>query len=244
MEDVRLTSRIDEIAQRFADVPGGLMPALHAVQHELGLHRSGSGARCWPACSTSRSRRCTVSSASTPTSAPPPPRGPIVQICRAEACQARGADAVDGARSRSVRLGCTGRAGRGVLPRQLRLGAVGGHRRPALRTSRSRRCRAVCSTMRSPPDAVNSGRGGAVDASRNRHGLRADRRRRSFGRSRRDRRRPRRVAGGSRRAQRVARLAVARADDRGRDARGSRRLRTGPRRRRVGTAERRCTERR
>jgi len=74
----------------FADWPGGLMPALHAVQHHAGfIDRSLipllaetfnlSHAEVHGVISFYKDFRTT------------PPKGPTVQVCRAEACQARGA---------------------------------------------------------------------------------------------------------------------------------------------------------
>ncbi|MGD9703961.1 MAG: NAD(P)H-dependent oxidoreductase subunit E [Acidimicrobiia bacterium] len=78
------------IVHGYADVPGGLMPALHALQREVGYIDPGvipvladifnlSAAEVHGVISFYKDFRTT------------PPVGPIVQICRAEACQARGA---------------------------------------------------------------------------------------------------------------------------------------------------------
>ena len=81
---------VASIIGSFADWPGGLMPALHAVQHQAGfIDRSlipllaetfnVSNAEVHGVISFYKDFRTT------------PPKGPIVQVCRAEACQARGA---------------------------------------------------------------------------------------------------------------------------------------------------------
>ena len=81
---------IDSIIRSHADWPGGLMPTLHAVQHHAGfIDRSLipllaetfnlSHAEVHGVISFYKDFRTTA------------PKGPIVQVCRAEACQARGA---------------------------------------------------------------------------------------------------------------------------------------------------------
>lgn len=81
---------IESIIRSHADWPGGLMPALHAVQHQAGfIDRSLipllaetfnlSHAEVHGVISFYKDFRTTA------------PKGPIVQVCRAEACQARGA---------------------------------------------------------------------------------------------------------------------------------------------------------
>ncbi|MEQ1874531.1 MAG: NAD(P)H-dependent oxidoreductase subunit E [Ilumatobacteraceae bacterium] len=81
---------IESIIRSHADWPGGLMPALHAVQHHAGyIDRSLipllaetfnlSHAEVHGVISFYKDFRTTA------------PKGPIVQVCRAEACQARGA---------------------------------------------------------------------------------------------------------------------------------------------------------
>jgi formate dehydrogenase iron-sulfur subunit len=80
----------DVDVQDFAQRPGGLMPALHALQHvagyidrtripELAEIFNVSEAEVHGVISFYKDFRTT------------PPKGPIVQVCRAEACQARGA---------------------------------------------------------------------------------------------------------------------------------------------------------
>ncbi len=213
MEDLRLTSRIDEIAQRFADVPGGLMPALHAVQHELGYIDPAAVPVLAGVFNLSVAEVHGVVTfyADFRTTAP---RGPIVQICRAEACQARGADAVmeraralsdSGAQVELAEVFCLGNCALG--PSAATIGRLYGRldpeavsglfddaisARPATPVAAPQPTQVETVTVYVPIDAASA-----------------------FGGSRCDGRRPRRAPGGSRRAQRVARHVVARADDRG-----------------------------
>ncbi|RFC45745.1 MAG: formate dehydrogenase iron-sulfur subunit [Verrucomicrobia bacterium] len=87
------TSALEAIIGRFSAMPGGLLPALHAIQHELGyVHRD-----CIPLLAQAFNQ--TVSEIhgvityykDFRTEAP---AGPVVHVCRAEACQARGGRAV------------------------------------------------------------------------------------------------------------------------------------------------------
>ena len=81
---------VADVIASFADWPGGLLPALHAVQHHAGYIDSSliplladtfnlSHAEVHGVITFYKDFRTT------------PPKGPIVQVCRAEACQARGA---------------------------------------------------------------------------------------------------------------------------------------------------------
>ena len=92
---------LELVVRRFADVPGGLMPALHAVQHHAGYIDTGlvplladvfnvSVAEVHGVITFYKDFRTT------------PPQGPLVQVCRAEACQSRGANAVHDAAVRAV----------------------------------------------------------------------------------------------------------------------------------------------
>lgn len=85
-----MDAEIESIIRVHADWPGGLMPTLHAVQHHAGYIDQTlipllaetfnlSHAEVHGVISFYKDFRTT------------PPRGPTVQICRAEACQARGA---------------------------------------------------------------------------------------------------------------------------------------------------------
>ena len=83
------TTELEAIASRFADVPGGLMPALHAVQH----HSSYISKDLIPVLA----KLFNISVAEVhgvitfyKDFRTEKPAGPIVQVCRAEACQARG----------------------------------------------------------------------------------------------------------------------------------------------------------
>ena len=80
---------LHEVVRTFADWPGGLLPALHAVQHCAGFVDPAlvpvladtfnlSTAEVHGVISFYKDFRTT------------PPAGPVVQVCRAEACQARG----------------------------------------------------------------------------------------------------------------------------------------------------------
>jgi formate dehydrogenase iron-sulfur subunit len=95
------TPEIELLVRGFADVPGGLMPALHAVQHRAGYIDTGlvsllaevfnlSAAEVHGVITFYKDFRTT------------PPQGPLVQVCRAEACQSRGANAVHAAAVRAV----------------------------------------------------------------------------------------------------------------------------------------------
>jgi formate dehydrogenase iron-sulfur subunit len=95
------TPEIELLVRGFADVPGGLMPALHAVQHHAGCIDTGlvplladvfnlSAAEVHGVITFYKDFRTT------------PPQGPLVQVCRAEACQSRGANAVHAAAVRAV----------------------------------------------------------------------------------------------------------------------------------------------
>jgi formate dehydrogenase iron-sulfur subunit len=95
------TPELELLVRGFADVPGGLMPALHAVQHHAGYIDTGlvplladvfniSVAEVHGVITFYKDFRTT------------PPQGPLVQVCRAEACQSRGANAVHAAAVRAV----------------------------------------------------------------------------------------------------------------------------------------------
>ncbi len=91
---------IDAVVRPFAQWPGGLLPALHALQHQYGYidHEATSVladvfnqsvAEVHGVISFYNDFRTVA------------PKGPIVQVCRAEACQARGAS---GLHARAVEL--------------------------------------------------------------------------------------------------------------------------------------------
>ena len=94
---------IEAIISDHASWAGGLMPALHAVQHHAGFIDRGyipllartfnlSVAEVHGVITFYKDFRTT------------PPKGPIVQVCRAEACVARGGKAVE---ARALELGET-----------------------------------------------------------------------------------------------------------------------------------------
>ena len=89
MDVVATRDEVDALVRPFEQWPGGLMPALHALQHQYGYidHDTipvladvfnQSVAEVHGVISFYKDFRTTR------------PRGPIVQVCRAEACQARG----------------------------------------------------------------------------------------------------------------------------------------------------------
>ena len=91
MDVVATPAEVDALVRPFGLWPGGLMPALHALQHQYGYidHATipvlaevfnQSVAEVHGVISFYKDFRTTK------------PRGPIVQVCRAEACQARGAN--------------------------------------------------------------------------------------------------------------------------------------------------------
>ena len=84
---------LTELVGKFASVPGGLLPALHAVQHHVGHVPTDlipaladtfnlAVAEVHGVISFYKDFRTT------------PPAGPLVQVCRAEACASRGAATV------------------------------------------------------------------------------------------------------------------------------------------------------
>ncbi len=85
--------RIGEIVAEHADREGPLMPILHDVQAELGCVDAESEALIAKALHLSRADVHGVVSFYHDFHAAPDPR-PEVQICRAEACQARGVEAL------------------------------------------------------------------------------------------------------------------------------------------------------
>ena len=82
---------VDAVVRPFATSPGGLMPALHALQHEFGYIDHDAIpvlADVFNITVTEVHGVVTFYKDFRTTK----PAGPIVQVCRAEACQARGAD--------------------------------------------------------------------------------------------------------------------------------------------------------
>jgi formate dehydrogenase iron-sulfur subunit len=95
-----LDAILGTIVHGYAAVPGGLMPALHAVQHEVGYVPSAAVPLLAEGFNLSEAEVHGVVSFYKDFRTAPP-AGPIVQVCRAEACQARGAAAVH-ARARQL----------------------------------------------------------------------------------------------------------------------------------------------
>jgi formate dehydrogenase iron-sulfur subunit len=84
---------LPDLIHRFARIPGGLLPALHAIQHRLGF----VDRELIPALAEAFNQ--TVTEIHGVISyykdfRTTKPAGPVVQVCRAEACQARGGRAV------------------------------------------------------------------------------------------------------------------------------------------------------
>jgi len=87
------SDRIAELARAFAATSGPLLPLLHAVQTEFGCVDAGAEAQIAHALNLSRAEVHGVVSFYPDFTAQPDPR-PTVQLCRAEACQARGVGAL------------------------------------------------------------------------------------------------------------------------------------------------------
>jgi len=88
---IGVDNEAEQVVSGFADTPGGLMPALHALQHRFGfvdpVHVpllasmfNISRAEVHGVITFYKDFRTT------------PPTGPLIQVCRAEACQSRGAN--------------------------------------------------------------------------------------------------------------------------------------------------------
>ena len=91
-----MTAREDRIAVLAAAhtaAPGGLLPLLHEVQAEFGCIDAAAEAQIAHALNLSRAEVHGVVSFYHDFTAAPDPR-PTVQLCRAEACQARGVEAL------------------------------------------------------------------------------------------------------------------------------------------------------
>ena len=97
------TSALDAELRSFADLPGGLMPALHALQERHGYIDQSFIPALAEAFNLSEAEVHGVVTFyhDFRTS---PPKGPRIQVCRAEACQSRGAVPVY---QRAVELGAT-----------------------------------------------------------------------------------------------------------------------------------------
>jgi formate dehydrogenase subunit gamma len=90
---VNRTERLAELAATHSATPGGLLPLLHAVQAEFGCVDAAAEAQIAKALNLSRAEVHGVVSFYHDFTAQPDPR-PQVQLCRAEACQARGVEAL------------------------------------------------------------------------------------------------------------------------------------------------------
>ncbi|MBC2666125.1 NAD(P)H-dependent oxidoreductase subunit E [Novosphingobium flavum] len=84
---------LDEILTRHANREGALLPILHDVQHALGCVSEAAEAVIAKALNLSRAEVHGVVSFYPDFTAAPDPR-PCVQLCRAEACQSRGVEAL------------------------------------------------------------------------------------------------------------------------------------------------------
>jgi formate dehydrogenase subunit gamma len=94
---------VQAIVDRLRHLPGALLPILHAIQHELGFVPRGTVPLVAQGLNLSRAEVHGVLSFYHHFRAAPPGRH-VVQICRAEACQAVGAAALE-QHARSA-LGC------------------------------------------------------------------------------------------------------------------------------------------
>jgi len=89
-------ARLDEIVARHAWREGPLLPILRDVQQELGCIDTAAETRIAALLNLTRAEVHGVASFYHDFSEAPDPR-PEVQVCRAEACQARGVEALIGA---------------------------------------------------------------------------------------------------------------------------------------------------
>jgi formate dehydrogenase subunit gamma len=87
------TARLDDILCAHEGREGALLPILHDVQAEFGCVSAEAEARIAGALNLSRAEVHGVVSFYHDFTAEPDPR-PCVQLCRAEACQARGVEAL------------------------------------------------------------------------------------------------------------------------------------------------------
>lgn len=97
------TAAVQQAAARYQDTPGGLMPALHAVQAALGHVPPAAVPLLAEAFNLSRAEVHGVVSYYHFFRSTPPGRH-VVQVCRAEACQACGAEEL--LSHAEQRLGC------------------------------------------------------------------------------------------------------------------------------------------
>jgi len=107
---------IDQLLERFAPVPGGLLPLLHAVQAAFGYVPPELVPRLAQGMGLSRAEVHGVIGFYHDFRSAPPGQT-VIQLCRAEACQAMGARALEAhAKSRlGIDYGCTTPDGRYTL---------------------------------------------------------------------------------------------------------------------------------
>jgi formate dehydrogenase subunit gamma len=84
---------VADVVRRFADTPGALLPMLHGVQHALGYVPAEAVPKIAAALNLSRAEVHGVVSFYHEFRSTPPGRHTL-KICRAESCQAVGADAL------------------------------------------------------------------------------------------------------------------------------------------------------
>ena len=92
--DERVAHTVQECIEQYCDVPGGLLPLLHAVQDTLGFVPADAVPGIARALHLSRAEVHGVISFYHNFRDKPAPRH-VLQICRAEACQAMGARALE-----------------------------------------------------------------------------------------------------------------------------------------------------
>ena len=113
-EQAVLGRSVDAVLDRLRTLPGALLPILHAIQDELGYVPPEAVPVIADGLNLSRAEVHGVITFYHDFRSEPPGRH-VVHVCRAEACQSLGAEALDGARLR---------AARGGLPRTTADGAV------------------------------------------------------------------------------------------------------------------------
>lgn len=86
-------SELDRIIAEHRDRKGALLPLLHAVQQRFGCVSPGAEAAIAKALNLSRAEVHGVTSFYHDFTAEPDPR-PAIELCRAEACQARGVEQI------------------------------------------------------------------------------------------------------------------------------------------------------
>lgn len=91
--DAAWVKPVDGVLARMATMPGALLPILHAVQHELGYVPPDSVPRIAAALNLSRAEVHGVVSFYHEFREAPPGRH-VLKICRAESCQAVGAESL------------------------------------------------------------------------------------------------------------------------------------------------------